>query len=142
MEPAADWSVVQRWLIGTKTFGMVCVLAGINVSERGASVHVDEYTQTRMEKPMANQGRKSRGEGEASEAGAACPEAHGGGCGKALRADNGNAVADPALEPPIDQYIQKHLGRKLKASYDDLVRQPVPDKFRQLLDDCRYFLPE
>ena len=31
--------------------------------------------------------------------------------------------------------IQGYLGRKLKASYDELVRQPVPDKFRQLLEE-------
>jgi Anti-sigma factor NepR len=37
--------------------------------------------------------------------------------------------------PIVDEAIQKHLGRKLKASYDELVRQPVPDKFRQLLEE-------
>jgi hypothetical protein len=31
--------------------------------------------------------------------------------------------------------VQGHLGRKLKASYDELVRQPVPDRFRQLLEE-------
>lgn len=31
--------------------------------------------------------------------------------------------------------IQGHLGRKLKASYDELVRQPVPNKFRELLEE-------
>jgi Anti-sigma factor NepR len=35
----------------------------------------------------------------------------------------------------IGSDIQGHLGRKLKASYDELVRQPVPDKFRQLLEE-------
>jgi hypothetical protein len=35
----------------------------------------------------------------------------------------------------VDQAIQHHLGRKLKATYDDLVGQPVPDKFHQLLDE-------
>jgi hypothetical protein len=39
------------------------------------------------------------------------------------------------FEKTVDQAIQNHLGRKLKATYDDLVQQPVPDKFRQLLDE-------
>ena len=47
--------------------------------------------------------------------------------------DNGG-VAQPA-EAVIGRDIQGHLGKKLKDSYDDLVRQPVPDTFRQLLDE-------
>jgi Anti-sigma factor NepR len=46
--------------------------------------------------------------------------------------DNGT---DDAAQSPIDKDIRNHLGRKLKASYDELVRQPVPDKFRQLLEE-------
>ena len=46
-----------------------------------------------------------------------------------------NALNGPPDEPTVDQAIQRHLGRKLKASYDDLIKQPVPDKFRQLLED-------
>ena len=30
--------------------------------------------------------------------------------------------------------IQAHLGQQLRAVYDDLTNQPVPDKFLQLLD--------
>ena len=45
-------------------------------------------------------------------------------------------IGEDECDPPmIDQAIQKHIGRKLKASYDDLVSQPVPDKFKQLLFD-------
>jgi Anti-sigma factor NepR len=50
-----------------------------------------------------------------------------------------NSGDDADREQPSDrtvgQEIQNHLGRKLKATYDDLVQQPVPDKFRQLLDE-------
>ncbi len=46
-----------------------------------------------------------------------------------------NALNGLPDEPTIDQAIQRHLGRKLKASYDELIKQPVPDKFRQLLED-------
>jgi hypothetical protein len=55
-------------------------------------------------------------------------------------AHNGAPAADHAdIEQPfdkaVDQAIQNHLGRQLKATYDALVQQPVPDKFRQLLDE-------
>ena len=40
-----------------------------------------------------------------------------------------------AVEPAIDQRIQNHLGRTLKQAYEELVRQPVPDKFHQLLEE-------
>ena len=36
--------------------------------------------------------------------------------------------------PALNSDVQRHLGRKLKASYEELIRQPVPDRFRQLLD--------
>ena len=35
----------------------------------------------------------------------------------------------PALPPDV----QSKIGEKLKALYDDVVRQPVPDRFRDLL---------
>ena len=47
----------------------------------------------------------------------------------------GNGADDPSPLPAVGEDIQKHLGRKLKAAYDELVRQPVPDTFRQLLDE-------
>jgi hypothetical protein len=50
-------------------------------------------------------------------------------------ADYGNTELEADQEPMLDQAIQKHLGRKLQATYNDLVSQPVPDKFRQLLDE-------
>ena len=40
-----------------------------------------------------------------------------------------------ARESAVDNDIQLHLGQKLKDTYDDLIKQPVPDKFRQLLED-------
>lgn len=77
--------------------------------------------------------------------------------GKATTASGSNAATqgptgtDPGGEPPamdtnsaiglnqpapeLDAKIQRHLGQKLKASYDDLIRQPVPDKFRELLEE-------
>jgi len=46
-----------------------------------------------------------------------------------------DAPAGADRQQGVGQDIQNHLGRKLKASYDELVRQPVPDRFRQLLDE-------
>jgi Anti-sigma factor NepR len=47
--------------------------------------------------------------------------------------NNGLEIDDAKLN--IDAPIQRHLGQKLKDSYEDLVNQPVPDRFRQLLDE-------
>jgi hypothetical protein len=43
----------------------------------------------------------------------------------------------PAVRPlpALSKAVQGHLGRKLKATYDELLRQPVPDRIRQLLED-------
>ena len=39
-----------------------------------------------------------------------------------------------APEPKIDRNTQGRIGDQLRAMYDDLVHQPVPDKFKDLLD--------
>ncbi len=48
---------------------------------------------------------------------------------------HGGSEPDATKQPKLDEAIQKHLGLKLQATYNDLVNQPVPDKFRQLLDE-------
>lgn len=35
--------------------------------------------------------------------------------------------------PEIDSELQAHIGRHLKASYDDILSQDVPDRFLDLL---------
>lgn len=52
-----------------------------------------------------------------------------------MQTDRENSAQYAVVEPAVDQHIQHHLGRKLKEAYDDLVRQPVPDKFHRLLDE-------
>lgn len=37
----------------------------------------------------------------------------------------------------VDAKVRTHLGRKLKAAYQTLVEEPVPDKFVKLLDELR-----
>ena len=43
------------------------------------------------------------------------------------------------IEPTatIDEAIQGVLGRKLRESYEEVVREQVPDKFLQLLDQLK-----
>ena len=36
-------------------------------------------------------------------------------------------------EPSLDRAIQERIGDSLRAMYDDLVQQPVPDRFVELL---------
>lgn len=37
-------------------------------------------------------------------------------------------------EPKLDRVIQSRIGDQLRAMYDDLVQQPVPDRFVDLLN--------
>jgi len=46
-----------------------------------------------------------------------------------------NDDADGSPEARLDANVQAHLGRKLKAAYKALVDEPVPNKFRKLLDE-------
>lgn len=43
-----------------------------------------------------------------------------------------NSQAD---EPIVGQDIQSHLGHVLKASYEEILREPVPNKFHELLKE-------
>lgn len=36
---------------------------------------------------------------------------------------------------PLAPDLQSQIGRRLMALYDDVLQQPVPDRFRQLLDE-------
>jgi hypothetical protein len=49
--------------------------------------------------------------------------------------DDGEARKDG---PRVDAKIRTHLGKKLKAAYQTLVEEPVPDKFVKLLDELRH----
>jgi hypothetical protein len=39
--------------------------------------------------------------------------------------------------PGLDQGVQGALGRKLRESYEQVVKEEVPDKFLQLLDQLK-----
>ena len=61
-----------------------------------------------------------------------------------MTGDNGNKLAravprasdDVKLgtDPKLDSGSQKRIGDQLRAMYDELMQQPVPDRFKDLLD--------
>jgi hypothetical protein len=60
-----------------------------------------------------------------------------------MTSDKGNGLAkvipETALpdklsaDPKLDRGIQTRIGDQLRAMYDDLMEQPVPDRFKDLL---------
>ena len=67
-----------------------------------------------------------------------------GGKGKNMTVDKGNKLAQASLDngsgeklatdPKLDSGSQKRIGDQLRAMYDELMQQPVPDRLRDLLD--------
>ncbi|AHB48345.1 hypothetical protein W911_07955 [Hyphomicrobium nitrativorans NL23] len=49
----------------------------------------------------------------------------------------GESDMDDEPAAGIDAAIQGALGRRLRESYEEVVREEVPDKFRKLLDDLK-----
>ena len=39
-----------------------------------------------------------------------------------------------ATDPKLDTTSQRRIGDQLRAMYDELMQQPVPDRFKELLD--------
>jgi hypothetical protein len=56
--------------------------------------------------------------------------------GKRLAAVVSDTSLSNALtaEPTLDRNTQGRIGDQLRAMYDDLVHQPVPDRFKDLLE--------
>ena len=61
--------------------------------------------------------------------------------GKRLAIDYSEDYSDERLQgghlvpqPSLDRAIQSRIGDKLRAMYDELLEQPVPDRFKDLLD--------
>ncbi len=46
------------------------------------------------------------------------------------------AAARPhgAQSPGLQPQVQDHIGRQLRALYDDVLGQPVPDRFKELME--------
>ena len=51
----------------------------------------------------------------------------------ALKAET-SASDDALADPTLNRAIQERIGTHLRALYDDLVQQPVPDRFVDLLN--------
>lgn len=45
-------------------------------------------------------------------------------------------------QPTVDQKVQERLGRQLKALYDDVVKQPIPDRLLSLIAQLEEKQPE
>jgi hypothetical protein len=66
------------------------------------------------------------------------------GKGTKMTAEKGNKLARTILDtsvndklatdPKLDSGSQKRIGDQLRAMYDELMQQPVPDRFKELLD--------
>jgi hypothetical protein len=52
--------------------------------------------------------------------------------GERMHAGTGSAPSEIA-RPQIDSRVQHEIGKHLRAHYDDIVNEPVPDKFMELL---------
>jgi hypothetical protein len=50
-----------------------------------------------------------------------------------VRPPSSSAGDDQASEPSLDRQIQGRIGDQLRAMYDELMHQPVPDRFAELL---------
>ena len=44
------------------------------------------------------------------------------------------AAPSPRAAPRLKPQVQEHIGRQLRAVYDDVLKQPLPDRFRELMD--------
>jgi hypothetical protein len=48
--------------------------------------------------------------------------------------DKPNGGKPPANKrPALDQHVQAHIGRKLRAVYDEVAAAPIPDRIVELL---------
>lgn len=53
--------------------------------------------------------------------------------GEKMQAAAGQSLPQNA-KPHIDPRVQREIGKHLRAHYDDLINEPIPDKFIELLE--------
>jgi hypothetical protein len=41
---------------------------------------------------------------------------------------------EQTVEPTLEPHLQAHIGRQLRNMYEAMTREPVPDRFKLLLD--------
>jgi anti-sigma factor NepR-like protein len=49
----------------------------------------------------------------------------------------GSESSEPEQTPKLDAAVQGALGRKLRESYEEVVREEVPSRFLNLLDELK-----
>ena len=47
---------------------------------------------------------------------------------------SGNATVPQITPGQLDSQLQEHIGRQLQALYNEVVEEPVPDRFLKLLE--------
>lgn len=47
--------------------------------------------------------------------------------------EDGDGPAAGSGEPPLDRGVQGRIGSHLRAMYDEMMQQPIPDRFLDLL---------
>jgi len=47
--------------------------------------------------------------------------------------DKSNGKAPASKRPALDQNVQAHIGRKLRAVYEEVATAPIPDRIVELL---------
>lgn len=52
--------------------------------------------------------------------------------GEKMHGGTGSGPSHPVV-PQLDPRIQHEIGKHLRAHYDDIVNEPVPDRFMELL---------
>jgi hypothetical protein len=60
------------------------------------------------------------------------------GAGKRMKQTTGIGTrpdVSPSIEEGLSPNLQAHIGRHLRASFDEIAREPIPDRLLQLLED-------
>ena len=55
---------------------------------------------------------------------------------------SGTRRRPPKSGASVQMQVQDHIGRQLRAVYDDLLSQPVPDRFLELLEQLDQSKPQ
>lgn len=53
--------------------------------------------------------------------------------GSRIAPEAGSAQGEDAGGPPVSADMQQFIGRQLRAVFDDVAKQPIPDRFLELM---------
>ena len=63
-------------------------------------------------------------------------------CGVSRIEADSTAPADGDREDALAPHVQEQIGRRLAAAYDEILRQPIPERFLRLLDQLDQATPK